>query len=367
MNIQAQYQAYQTEIDTAMQRVLQSGAFINGPEVTHLEEELTDFCGAHAVACSSGTDALLLALMALDLQPGDQVIVPDFTFFATAEMVALLGGVPIFADIDPVTFNIDPLSVERLVSQQTKGIIAVSLFGQCPDFSRLRVIANQHHLWLIEDAAQSFGATQQGVASCHLTDLATTSFFPAKPLGCYGDGGAVFTRTPELASRVRLLLNHGSQKRYHHERVGINGRLDSLQAAILRVKLKHFPQEIKRRQSLAQQYHHFFQSIEGVTTPTVASGNTSTWAQYTLKVPQREAFIASLQAVGIPTSVHYPSPLHSQPCWTHLPHIFDYQNPVTQECCQTVVSLPMCAFADSQALLSALQRLKPLDRAESME
>lgn len=354
VDIQAQYRAYQSEIDAAIQGVLHSGAFINGPEVLRLEEELAAFCGAGAaVGCANGTDALLLALMALELQPGDEVIVPDFTFIATAEMVALLGGIPVFADIDPVTFNLDPRSAESLVTPRTRGIIAVSIFGQCADFDALQAVASRHGLWLVEDGAQSFGATYKGRASCTLTDIATTSFFPAKPLGCYGDGGAVFTRDPAMGEKIRLLLNHGSSKRYHHEKVGINGRLDSLQAAILRVKLRHFQAEIQARNALAQCYTSFFQGCAGIVVPTVSAHNTSTWAQYTLQVDSRSEFVADLQARGIPTSVHYPAPLHSQPCFAHLP--LQAANPATEVACACVVSLPMCAFADSTALLAALR------------
>jgi UDP-2-acetamido-2-deoxy-ribo-hexuluronate aminotransferase len=352
VDLQAQYRAYQSEIDSALQGVLSSGAFINGPEVTLLETELTAFCNAGAaVACASGTDALLLALMALELKPGDEVIVPDFTFFATAEMVALLGGVPVFADIAPVTFNLDPASVQQRITPRTKGIIAVSIFGQCADFHALQALASQHNLWIIEDGAQSFGATYHGSYSCTLTEIATTSFFPAKPLGCYGDGGAVFTRDPALADKVRLLLNHGSRKRYHHEKIGINGRLDSMQAAILRVKLRHFKAEIAMRNQLAERYTNHFVNQPGIIVPQLALYNTSTWAQYTLRVQDRAGFIADLQARGVPTSVHYPTPLQSQPCFAHLPAL---SNPATAEACQQVVSLPLCAFADADKIFAAL-------------
>jgi len=355
VDLQAQYKAYHSEIDASIQGVLHSGAFINGPEVARFEEELAAFCGAnYALGCSSGTDALLLALMALDLQPGDEVIVPDFTFIATAEMVALLGGVPVFADVCADTLNIDPRSVESRTSSRTRGIIAVSIFGQCADFDALHEVAQRKGLWLVEDGAQSFGATYHGRYSCTLTDIATTSFFPAKPLGCYGDGGAVFTRDKMLADKVRLLLNHGSQKRYFHERVGINGRLDALQAAILRVKLRHFRDELRLRGELADCYTDLFKGRPGIAVPTVESHNVSTWAQYTLRVENREAFISGLQERGVPSAIHYPLPLRAQPCFAHLPSAQGESNPVTDLACQQVVSLPMCAFQNRTALLGAL-------------
>jgi UDP-2-acetamido-2-deoxy-ribo-hexuluronate aminotransferase len=338
-DLKVQYLRYQEEIDKAIQSVLASSAFINGPEVASLEKELADFSGAsHAVACANGTDALFIALLALGVRPGDEIIVPDFTFFATAEAVALAGGVPRFADIDSVTFNATPATIERQITSRTKGIIPVSLFGQIPDLDGIGALAAKRGLWVLEDGAQSFGATRNGRRSCSLTPVATTSFFPAKPLGAYGDGGAVFATDPDMARRIRTLANHGSVKRYHHSQVGVNSRLDSIQAAVLRVKLRHFEEELGNRERAARRYTELLKDV--AVTPVVADGNVSSWAQYTLRVKDRDRLQARLQAKGIPTAIHYPIPMHAQEAFAHLGGS-DGDYPVASCAAGEVISLPM--------------------------
>jgi len=341
IDLKTQYRAYQTEIDARISRVLSSAAFIQGPEVNELEQALVKFTGAkHAVVCSSGTDALLLPLMALGVGPGDEVIVPDFTFFATAEVVSMLGATPVFADIDAQTWNIDPADVARKITSRTKGIIPVSLYGQCADLDACNALAQKHGLWVLEDAAQSFGATNNGRRSCSMTRIAATSFFPAKPLGAYGDGGALFTNDDLLAAQTRSLLNHGQEGRYNHTRIGINGRLDTLQAAILLVKLAHYPDEMVARDHVANWYTERLQGA--VRTPILSPGQTSVWAQYTIAHPERDRIAQHLQSKGIPSSVHYPKPLHLQPVYASLskPELC----PVATDLASKVLSLPMHPF-----------------------
>lgn len=341
-DLSAQYLAYKTEIDQAMASVIASTAFINGPEVKALEQELVAFSGApFAIACANGTDALQVPLMALGVGPGDEIIVPDFTFFATAEVVSLVGATPVFADIDPVTFNITVDTIRPLITKKTKGIIPVSLYGQMPDLDAIASLAREHGLWVMEDGAQSFGATRKARRSTSVTELATTSFFPAKPLGCYGDGGAIFCQDEALASRIRVICNHGQVKRYHHGVVGINSRLDSIQAAILRVKLRHFQDELVARDRVASLYTERLRGV--VSTPVVGPDCFSAWAQYTIRVPNREKVQAHLQSKGIPTAVHYPVPLHRQEVFAHL-GVTDDRCPIAAKVSQEVMSLPMHAF-----------------------
>jgi UDP-2-acetamido-2-deoxy-ribo-hexuluronate aminotransferase len=341
-DLQAQYARYKAEIDAAIQGVIDSAQFINGPAVKELESALaTDTGVSHAIGCASGTDALFLGLLALGVKAGDEVIVPDFTFIATAEVVSLLGATPVFVDIEPETYMIDPELLERKITPRTKGIIPVSLYGQCPDMDTINGIAKKHGLWVMEDAAQSYGATYKGKRSCALTDLATTSFFPAKPLGCYGDGGAVFTDDEELATKIRRILNHGQVKRYHHAMIGINGRLDTLQAAILKVKLAHFEEEKTLRQRVAESYSAALAGA--VRVPSVPAYNRSVWAQYTVVTEKRDAVIEHLKDKGIPTAIHYPIPLHRQEAFSPL-KADDREFPVSNELSRSVFSLPMHPF-----------------------
>jgi UDP-2-acetamido-2-deoxy-ribo-hexuluronate aminotransferase len=342
IDLQRQYQSYKEEIRAEMDKVLDTSRYILGPAVAELEQALAGFIGVkHAIGCGSGTDALLLAMMAMELKPGDEVIVPDFTFFATAEAVSLLGGRPVFADVLPDTLNLDPRQVEAKISRRTRGVIAVSLYGQCADFDELAEIARRRKLFLVEDAAQSFGATYRGRKSGALCELATTSFYPAKPLGAYGDAGALFTNDDALAERLRVLANHGQPATYRHRLVGINGRLDSLQAAILKVKLRHFPEELERRQQVASWYESELERL--VTTPRVRKGNTSSWAQYTVRSPHRADLLAKLKERGIPTAIHYPMPLHQQEVYSGL-GIRDASLPESVQASQEVFSLPMHPF-----------------------
>ena len=378
INVRAQREAYKSEFLQAEQQVLDSGCFIGGPVVQALESELADFCNSdcygpetRAITCASGTDALTIALMAFGLEPEDEVIVPDFTFIAPAECVMRLGGIPKFADIDPETLQISAESIKARVSEKTRGIIAVNLFGQCAPYAEIKGIAKKHGLWLIEDSAQAFGATQCGQNACTFGDISITSFYPAKPLGCYGDGGALFTSNDELAQKIRLIANHGSQTRYVHEICGMNSRLDAIQAAVLRVKLSHFKDELKMRQENARKYDEFFAEyneriaagagIAGtsagakIVPQKIADGNTSTYAQYTVLADDRDAFIAKLDAAGIPHCIHYPMPLHKQPCFKQLAQDSENRNAIMAS--KKVISLPFCAFTDVEEIIARLKKV----------
>jgi len=365
INVRAQREAYLSEFKQAEQEVLDSGCFIGGPQVQALETELAEFTGAkHAITCGSGTDALTIALLALGLQPEDEVIVPDFTFIAPAECVMRLGGIPKFADIDPETLQVSAESIEARISEKTRGIIAVNLFGQCAPYEKIRECAQTNGLWLIEDSAQALGAMQNGVPACTFGDISITSFYPAKPLGCYGDGGALFTANDELVQKIRLIANHGSQQRYIHEICGMNSRLDAIQAAVLRVKLRHFKDELKKRSENASKYNEFFakcnsaaDSANGakIVPQKIADGNTSTYAQYTVLPEDRKSFIEKLDAAEIPYCIHYPQPLHTQPCFKGLNQGLGNGN--ATEVSQKVVSLPFCAFTDVDEIIARLKKV----------
>lgn len=365
VNLVAQRNTYRKEFEEMEKSVLDSGCFIGGEQVANLEKELSQHIEKslengrkiHTIACGSGTDALTIALMALGLSAGDEVIVPDFTFIAPAECVAFLGGTPRFADIDIQTLQISPVSVEKLITPKTKGIIAVNLFGQCVPFAELRKIAEKHNLWIIEDSAQAFGATQNGRAACTFGDIAITSFYPTKPLGCYGDGGALFTSSETLAEKIRMIANHGSKGHYKHEIIGVNSRLDALQAAILRVKLRHLDEELKVRQQNAAKYDAFFKNWAGVVPQNTAEGNTSTVAQYTLLVQDREAFIAKLNAAQVPFCIHYPATLQSQECFKGRPGADSEtsENPNAALATKQAISLPVCAFTDVDEIIQRIQ------------
>jgi len=352
IDLKTQYQAYKSEIDQAMADVLASAQFILGPPLRELENELAAYVGVkHAIGCASGTDALLLAMMALGVRPGDEVLVPDFTFIATAEAVALLGAVPVFVDVEERTYLMDRSDLARKRSPRSKGAIPVSLFGQCADCEPIP------GLWMIEDAAQSFGATQHGRKSGALTAVATTSFYPAKPLGCYGDGGAVFTDDDSLAAEIRCLLNHGQSQPYRHARVGINGRMDTLQAAVLRVKLRHLETELAARQRVAERYSAQLSDV--AVTPWVKPGHRSVWAQYTIRVANREEVCAHLKSKGIPTAIHYPMPLHRQKAFAYL-GVSDQSCPVACKISTEVMSLPMHPFlsdAEVDQIASAVREV----------
>jgi UDP-2-acetamido-2-deoxy-ribo-hexuluronate aminotransferase len=339
-NLSRQYARYKEEIDTAMARVLEHGRFIMGPEISELEAGLCAFTGAkHAVACSSGTDALLLAMMALDIGPGDEVITTPFTFIATAETIALLGAKPVFVDIDEATYNIDASKIEAAITEKTKAVMLVSLYGQPADLDAVRSVTDRYRFSLIVDGAQSFGATYKGKAEVHFCDVYTTSFFPAKPLGCFGDGGAVLTNDDTLAEKMRMLRVHGQNKRYHHKYIGLGARLDTLQAAVLNVKLKHYPGDLKKRQAVAAAYTEMMQSA-ALMLPIVENDRTSTWAQYSVRVESRDDWQATLKEAGVPTAVHYPMPLHLQECFAYLGYKRG-EFPVAERVSETIMSLPM--------------------------
>ncbi len=342
-DLRAQYLEYKSELDSGIQSVIDQTAFIRGHAVEQLESDLARYTGSsHCISCSSGTDALLLALMAIGLKPGDEVITTPFSFFATVEVIVLLGGVPVFADIDEQTYNINPNLFEPKITSRTKAIIPVSLYGQCADMDEINAIAGKHNIPVIEDAAQSFGAVYKGRKSCNLSTIGCTSFFPSKPLGCYGDGGAVFTNDPELGKRIRIIMNHGQSQRYHHQLIGINGRLDTIQAAILNVKLKYLDQELKKRSELAKRYTELLKN-KPLITPMIRNDRDSVYAQYTIRSKNRNTLIKHLNEQGIPTAIHYPVPLYSQEAIKHIPHDpNEFQ--VTEMVSREVFSLPMSAF-----------------------
>ncbi|MCZ7560484.1 MAG: DegT/DnrJ/EryC1/StrS family aminotransferase [Burkholderiaceae bacterium] len=353
-DLKAQQARIKDRIDAAIQRVLAHSQYILGPEVAELEERLAHYTGArHCITCANGTDALQIVQMALGIGPGDEVITPGFTYIATAETVALLRAKPVYVDIDPRTYNLDPSLLEAAITPRTKAIIPVSLYGQCADFDAINAIAERHGIPVIEDAAQSFGATYKGRKSCNLSTIACTSFFPSKPLGCYGDGGAILTNDDELARAIRQIARHGQDRRYHHVRVGVNSRLDTLQAAVLLAKLEILPDEIERRQQVAANYDRLFGETGIDTTPCVAPHNVSAWAQYTIRVGERDALQEKLKAAGIPTAVHYPIPLNRQPAVADASAAL----PVGDAAAVEVVSLPMHPYLpepDQQRIVAAV-------------
>ena len=348
VDLKSQYAALKGPIAQRMQRVLDHGQYIMGPEVKELEDQLAAYTGArHCVTVASGTEALLIALMALDLKPGDEVVTTPFTFAATAEMIVLLGGVPVFADIEPDTCNIDASKIEAKITARTRAIMPVSLYGQCADMNAINAIAARHGLPVIEDAAQSFGATYGigngggGRKSCNLSTLGCTSFFPSKPLGCYGDGGALFTNDDALAQACREIRVHGQSARYTHTRVGVGGRMDTLQCAIVLAKLERFEWEIVQRLALGARYRTLLADVPGVDLLAVRGDRDCVWAQYTVFVDHRAAVQAVLQAQGISTAVHYPKPVHHQAAYAHLAAPGDCPHSVAAGA--RVMSLPMSA------------------------
>ena len=338
VDLKAQQARIKESLVTGIARVLAHGQYILGPEVAELEAKLAAFVGArHCISCANGTDALQIAQMALGIGAGDEVIMPGFTYIATAETVALLGARPVYVDIDPRTYNLDPAGLEAAITPRTRAIIPVSLYGQCADFDAVNAIADRHGIPVIEDAAQSFGALYKGRRSCNLSTVACTSFFPSKPLGCYGDGGAIFTDDDQLALVMRQIARHGQDRRYHHIRVGVNSRLDTLQAAILLAKLEVFDDEIELRQRVAARYDTLLAQAGVAAPPHVEPHNTSVYAQYTIRVDDRESVQARLKDAGIPTAVHYPIPINLQPAVADA----GARLPVGDEVAGQVLSLPM--------------------------
>jgi len=378
IDLKAQQKRIHAQLMENISRVLEHGQYILGPEIKELEKKLGDHVGVkHAVSCASGTDALLMALMAYGVGPGDAVFTTPFTFVATAEVVSLLGATPVFVDIEPDTFNMDPDKLRDAVTALTErspkkhplpkgyekltpqGVIPVDLFGQCADYGRINTIAKEHGLFVIEDAAQSFGAECGGKKACSLADVAATSFFPAKPLGCYGDGGMVFTDDDGLAGRLDSIRVHGKgSDKYDNVRIGINGRCDTLQAAILLAKFAIFPGEITLRQEVALRYNNLLGGIGGITCPVVRPGNLSAWAQYSVLCPKREAVLDALKEARVPTAIYYPKPLHVQGAYAYLGYAAD-DFPVSMESAAGIFSLPMHPYLEErdQAMIAeAIQK-----------
>jgi UDP-2-acetamido-2-deoxy-ribo-hexuluronate aminotransferase len=356
IDLKTQYLRYQQEIEARMQAVLRHGHFIMGPEIAELEAKLAAYVGApHCITVASGTDSLEIALRALGVGPGDEVVTVPFTWISTAEVILLVGATPVFVDIAPADFNIDVDRIEEAITPRTKVIMPVSLFGQMPDYDRIRAIAEKHGLAVIEDAAQSFGATRNGVRSCGVTSISSTSFFPAKPLGCYGDGGALFAFDDARADQMRSIRSHGGLRRHYHPLLGMNGRFDTLQAAILLAKLPHFDWEVARRNEIGARYTDLLRGVVGV--PEVMPGNTHVYAQYTIRTGDRDALGAKLKAAEIPTAVYYPKCLHEQPVFAACGNkLGDF--PVAEKASREVISLPMHPFlseAEQDAIVEAVK------------
>jgi UDP-2-acetamido-2-deoxy-ribo-hexuluronate aminotransferase len=354
IDLKTQYKELKETIDRRIAAVLQHGQFIMGPEVRELEQALEQRTGSkHCIACASGTDALMIGLMALGIGPGHEVITSPFTFIATAEMIALVGATPVFVDIDPETYNLDPNLLKKAITVKTKAIMPVSLYGQCAEMDDINLIAGE--IPVIEDAAQSFGATYKGRQSCNLSTIGCTSFFPSKPLGCYGDGGACFTNDDALAAKMRQIRVHGQDRRYHHPVIGFNGRLDTLQAAILLGKLTMFDGEVKTRAEIGARYTELLRGA--VKTPTILPHNTSVYAQYTVAVEKRDSVQQQLQQQGIPTAVHYPISLHLQPAFARLA-LGKGTFPASERASELVMSLPMHPYfshAEQDAVVEAVR------------
>jgi UDP-2-acetamido-2-deoxy-ribo-hexuluronate aminotransferase len=359
-DLKSQYAALKTGIDSRIQRVLDHGQYIMGPEVAELEAALAEFTGArHCITVASGTEALLIALMALALKPGDEVITTPFTFAATAEVIVLLGGVPVYVDVEADTCNIDPTLIEAAITPRTRAIMPVSLYGQCADMAAINDVATRHGLPVIEDAAQSFGASYRGQRSGHLSTLGCTSFFPSKPLGCYGDGGAIFSDNDALAQACREIRVHGQSGRYHHSRVGVGGRMDTLQCAVVLAKFSRFEWELARRRELGERYARLI-AASGAPVQLIAvrPDRDCVWGQYTVQVDcdDRGRIQAALKAAGIPTAVHYPKPLHHQPAYASS-DLGVERFPVSVSVASRVLSLPMSADlsdADQDRVVAAL-------------
>lgn len=358
IDLKKQYADLKEAINTRIQRVLDHGQYIMGPEVRELEEKLETYIGAkHCITVASGTEALLISLMALGVKPGDEVITTPFTFVATAEVIALLGAVPVFVDVQLDTCNIDPALIEAAITPKTKAIIPVSLYGQVADMDEINAIAARHgNIPVIEDAAQSFGASYKGRKTCNLSTIGCTSFFPSKPLGCYGDGGAIFTNDDALAKAMREIRVHGQERRYYHARIGVGGRMDTLQCAVVLAKLDRFDWEIEQRIQAGERYLKLLNNVPTVKQLTVRPDRTCVWGQFTIQVENREAVLEKLKAAGIPTAVHYPVPLHRQPAYQSLCRIsgnLEHADAVAAR----VVSLPMHPYIDigtQQSIISAV-------------
>jgi len=347
IDLKTQQLRIRDDLDRRLAALLDHGQYILGPEVSEMEQALAAYVGVdHCVSVASGTDALLLALMALDIGPGDEVITTPFSFISTAEVIGLLGATPVFVDIDPMTFNLDPGLLAAAITERTRAIMPVGLFGLCADMDSINAVAAEHDLPVIEDAAQSFGATFKGRRSCGLSTIGCTSFFPAKPLGCYGDGGACFSNDEAIAARLRELRNHGQDRAYHHPRLGINGRMDGMQAAVILSKLQIFDEEVEERARIGARYSQLLADSECVT-PYIPSDYQSVYAQYTLQVNDRDKVRENLQQADIPTAVYYPITLDRQPALRDIARVQGHLD-VAHAMAERVMSLPMHPYLDAE-------------------
>jgi UDP-2-acetamido-2-deoxy-ribo-hexuluronate aminotransferase len=337
-DLKNQYKELKNEIDQSIQDVLNHGRYIKGPEVQELEDDLNKYVASrNCITVANGTDALQIAMMSIGIEPNDEVIVPAFSYISTAEAICILGAKPVFVDVDSNSYNINPEKIIEKINKKTKAIIPVSLFGQCADFTQINKIAHDNRITVIEDAAQSFGAQYNSLKSCNLSDIACTSFFPTKPLGCYGDGGAIFTKRDDIAKIIRQIAVHGQDKKYHHIRVGLNSRLDSIQAAILKIKLRYLDEEIKKRLEKAKIYNNLIDQSK-IKLPLIDKTNNSAWAQYTIQHPNREKLIKIFKNNDIPYAIYYPYPLNKQPAFKK----YSTEKFVESEkLSNTVISLPI--------------------------
>jgi len=358
-DLKAQYQTLKSNVDARIQTVLDHGQYIMGPEVKELEQQLQTYTGAkHCITVASGTEALLIALMALNIGPGDEVITTPFTFVATAEVIALVGATPVFVDIDPDTCNIEPKLIEAAITEKTKAIMPVSLYGQVADMDEINALAMRNgNIPVIEDAAQSFGALYKGKRSCNLSSIGCTSFFPSKPLGCYGDGGAIFTNDDVVALAMREIRVHGQARRYYHTRIGVGGRMDTIQCAIILAKLDVFDHELQLRSEAGQRYIDLLRDIPGIAPPVVAVDRNSVWGQFTIQVDNRDKIAEHLKQVGIPTAVHYPVPLDQQPAYKNLYRANGLLDK-SASAAKRVLSLPMHPYLDLPTQSTIVEALK---------
>ena len=363
IDLKTRHQLIGDKINARIQKVMAHGQFILGPEVREVEEKLAEYTGSkHCVTVSSGTDSLLIALMALGVGAGDEVITVPYTWISTAEVIALLGAKPVFVDIRPDTWNMDETLLESAITEKTKAIMPVSIYGQCPDMDAINTIAQKYDLPVIEDAAQSFGATFKGKKSCNLSTIGSTSFFPSKPLGCYGDAGALFTNDDDLAEKFRWIRVHGQERKHHHPILGINGRMDTIQAAILLEILEVFPDEVQKRENLGQTYSEGFANLEGLETPRIGEHNTSVYAQYTLLSEQREQIQQSLKGKDIPSVSYYTVPLHLQPVFKNLAHqVGDF--PVAEKVANLTLSLPMSPYLTQEDQAKVIDAISKIEKS----
>ena len=358
VDVKAQYAAVKKSMDARIQAVLDHGQFIMGPEIKELEQKLATYTDArHCITVSSGTEALLIALMALGVKPGDEIITSPFTFVATAEVIALIGAVPVFVDVEADTCNINASLIEAAITDRTKAIMPVALYGQVADMDEINAIAARHgNIAVIEDAAQAFGASYKGRKTCNLSTIGCTSFFPSKPLGCYGDGGAIFTNDDALATAMKEIRVHGQQSRYFHTRIGLGGRMDTLQCAVVLTKLEVFDWEIAQRIQIGERYCQLLKSVPAVQAPVVRPDRDCVWGQFTVQVADREPMLARLKAAGIPTAVHYPTPLHRQPAYQDLCRVSGGMA-VSESVASRVFSLPMHPYLEPDEQTRVVQAM----------